>query len=47
MEQEFAEQQQAQAGQSLIGQAGQLMSSPQMDPTKNPALQKELEQPPE
>ena len=51
IEQEFAEQQQAQAGQSLIGQAGQIMGSPGADPTKNPALaeqlQAEQEQPPE
>ena len=50
IEQEFADQQQAQAGQALIGQAGQIMSSPGADPSKNPALAEQLqaeEAPPE
>ena len=44
IEQEFAEQQQAQAGQALVGQAGQFMNSPGADPSKNEALAAELNQ---
>ena len=52
MAQELKEQQQAQVGQSLVDQAGQLMSSPGADPSKNPALAEQMkaeqeEQPPE
>ena len=52
MAQELKEQQQAQVGQSLVDQAGQLLSSPGADPSKNPALAEQMqaeqeEQPPE
>ncbi len=36
LQQEQAQAQQQQAQQALVGQAGQMMSSPMMDPSKNP-----------
>ena len=39
-----AERQQAQAQQALVQQAGQLASTPIMDPSKNPAMSMAMEE---
>ncbi len=46
LQQEMQQQQQAQQMQSMTEQAGQLMGAPMMDPSKNPALNEEDEEPP-
>jgi hypothetical protein len=43
LQQEAAQAQQAQAQQALIGQAGQLASSPMIDPSKNATLANSIE----
>ena len=47
IQQEAQEAQQAQAQQALVDQAGQMISSPLMDPSKNPQLTPEEEPPTE
>ena len=47
LQQEMQQQQQAQAQQYLLDQAGQMVSSPMMDPSKNPQLTPEEEPPTE
>ena len=47
LQQEMQQQQQAQAQQSLLDQACQMVSSPMMDPSKNPQLTPEEEPPTE
>ncbi len=46
IEEEMQAAQQAQAQQSLVDQAGQMAGTPLMDPSKNPQLMPEDEQPP-
>ena len=46
LQQEMQAQQQAQQAQSLTEQAGQLASAPAMDPSKNPQMFEEDEEPP-
>ena len=46
MQQEMQAAQQAAQQQALVDQAGQLASSPMVDPSKNPAMA-EMTQPPE
>ena len=46
MQQELQQQQQAAAQQSLVDQAGQMASAPLADPTKNPQLLPQEEEPP-
>ena len=41
IQEEMAAAQQAQAQQSLVDQAGQMVGSPMMDPTKNPEMMPE------
>ena len=47
LQQEMAQQQQQMQQQEMVKQAGQMASSPLMDPTKNPQLAEELQAPPE
>ena len=54
LQQEAEQQQNAQANQALVGQAGSLASSPLMDPSKNPEAKEDfqsllggMQQPPE
>jgi len=46
LQQEMQAQQQAQQAQSLTEQAGQIASAPVMDPSKNPQMFAEEEEPP-
>jgi len=43
LQQEAADQQNAQANQALVGQAGSLASAPLMDPTKNPDAKEDFQ----
>ena len=43
LQQEAEQQQNAQANQTLVGQAGSLASSPLMDPTKNPEAKEDFQ----
>ena len=43
LQQEAEQQQNAQANQAMVGQAGQLASSPLLDPTKNPDAKEDFQ----
>ena len=44
---EMQQQAEAQSQQAMVGQMGQMMSSPMMDPSKNPGLAEQGEELPE